>query len=63
MKILLKKAETHKNLNFGKHPMLRFYEKYNLASKSFLFNKEIKVEIFFESMFGKSKCDCRCLHF
>jgi hypothetical protein len=25
-------------LNFGKHPMLRFYEKHNLASKLFLFN-------------------------
>jgi hypothetical protein len=51
-------AQTHKNSNFGKHPMLRFYKKHNLASKLFLFNKETQVEIFFESMFGKSKCDC-----
>ncbi len=36
-----------------------FYKKYNLASKSFLFNKETLVEIFFESVFGKLKCDCR----
>ncbi len=58
-----KKAQTHKNSNFGKHPMLRFYKKHNLASKSFLFNKETQVENFFESVLGKSKCDCRCLHF
>ncbi len=58
-----KKAQTHKKLNFGKHPMLRFYEKHNLARKSFLFKKEAQVKIFFESVFGKSKCDCRCLHF
>jgi hypothetical protein len=51
-KILLKKAQTHKKSNFGKHPMLGFYEKHNLASKSFLFNKETQVEIFFESVFG-----------
>ncbi len=62
-KILLKKSQTHENLNFGKHPMLRCYEKHNLASKSFLFNKETQVEIIFESVFGKSKCDCQCLHF
>ncbi len=62
MKILPKKALTHKNSNFGKHPMLRFYEKHNLASKLF-FNKEIQLEIFLESVFGKSKCACRCLHF
>ncbi len=62
MKILLKKAQTHKNSNFGKHTMLRFYEKHNLASKLFLFNKETHVEIC-ESVCGKSKCDCRCLHF
>jgi hypothetical protein len=43
--------------------MLRFYKKHNLASKSFLFNKETQVEIFFESVLGKSKCDCRCSHF
>ncbi len=54
--ILLKKAQTHKKMNFGKHPMLRFYEKHNLASKSFLFNKETQVEIFFKSVFGKSNC-------
>jgi hypothetical protein len=36
--------------------MLRFYEKHNLASKLFLFNKETQVEIFFESVFGKSMC-------
>jgi hypothetical protein len=47
--ILLKKAQTHKKSNFSKHPMLRFYEKHNLASKLFLFNKETQVEIFFES--------------
>jgi hypothetical protein len=63
MIILLKKAQTHEKSNFGKHPMLRFYEKHNLASKSFLFNKETQVEIFFESVNGKLKCDCRCLHF
>ncbi len=62
-KILLKKAQTHKNLNFGKHPMLRLYKKHNFASKLFLFNKEPQVKIFFESVFKKSKCDCRCLHF
>jgi hypothetical protein len=43
--------------------LLRFCEKHNLASKLFLFNKETQVETFFESVFGKSKCDCRCLHF
>ncbi len=58
-----KKAQTHEKSNFGKHPMLRFYEKHNLASKLFLFNNETKVENFFESVFGKSKCDCWCLHF
>jgi hypothetical protein len=36
--------------------MLRFYEKHKLASMLFLFNKETKVEIFFESVFGKSNC-------
>jgi hypothetical protein len=25
--------------------------------------KHTQVEIFFESVFKKSKCDCRCLHF
>ncbi len=35
-----KKSTTHKKSNFGKPPMLRFYEKHNLASKLFLFNKE-----------------------
>jgi hypothetical protein len=49
-----KKAQTNKKLNFGKHPMLRFYDKHILASKLFLFNKETQVEIFFESVFGKS---------
>jgi hypothetical protein len=39
------------------------YKKQNLASKSFLINKETLVEIFFESVFKKLKCDCRCLHF
>jgi hypothetical protein len=63
MKTLLKKDQTHKKMNFGKHPMIRFYEKHNMGSKLFLFNKETKVEIFFESVFGKSKCDCWCLHF
>jgi hypothetical protein len=55
-KILLNKALTHEKLNFGKHPMLRFYEKHNLASKLFLFNKKTQVEIFFEPVFGKSNC-------
>ena len=41
---MLKKPQTHKNLNFGKHPMLRFYKKHNLASKLFLFNKETQVK-------------------
>jgi hypothetical protein len=40
-----KKAQTHKKSNFGKHPMLRFYKKHNLASKLFLFNKETQVEL------------------
>ena len=61
-KILLKKAQTHKNPNFGKHPMLRFYKKHK-ASKFFLLNKETEVDFFFESVLGKSKCDCRCPHF
>jgi hypothetical protein len=45
-----------KNQIFGKHPMLRFYEKHNLASKLFLFNKETQVENFFKPVFGKSNC-------
>ncbi len=49
--------------NFGKHQMFTFYEKHNLASKSFLFNKETQVEIFSEYVLGKSKCDCWCSHF
>jgi hypothetical protein len=57
------KLLTHKKSNFGKHPMLRLYKKHNLASKLFLFYKETQVEIFFESVLGKSKCDCRCSHF
>jgi hypothetical protein len=52
MKILLKKAQTHKKMNFGKLPMIRFYKKHSLASKLFLFNKETLVEIFFESVSG-----------
>ncbi len=56
MIILLKKAQTHNKLNVGKHPMLRFYKKHKLARKSFLFNKETQVEIFFEYVFGKSNC-------
>jgi hypothetical protein len=32
--------------------MLRFYEKHNLASKLFLFNKEIQREFFLESVYG-----------
>jgi hypothetical protein len=36
--------------------MLRFYKKHKLASNSFLLNKETQVEIFFESVFGKSNC-------
>jgi hypothetical protein len=56
MIILLKKAQTHKKTNVSKHPMLRFYENHKLASKLFLFNKETQVEIFIESVFGKSNC-------
>jgi hypothetical protein len=41
-----KKAQTHEKTNFSKHPMLRFYEKHNLASKSFLINKETQVDFF-----------------
>ncbi len=37
-------------------PMLWFYEKHKLASKSFLKKKKTQVEIFFESVFGKSNC-------
>jgi hypothetical protein len=39
-KILLKKAQTHEKLNYGRHPMLRFWEKHNLASKLFLLKKK-----------------------
>jgi hypothetical protein len=46
-----KKTQTHNKLNVSKHPMLRYYAKNKLASKSFLFNKEIQVEIFFEYVF------------
>jgi len=49
-----KKTQTHDNSNVGKHPMFRIYEKHKLASKLFLFHKETQVEIFFESVFGKS---------
>ncbi len=42
-KILLKKAQTYKKSDFGKHPMIRFYEKHILASKLFLINKETQV--------------------
>jgi hypothetical protein len=55
-KILLRKALTHDISNVGKHPMLRFYKKHKLASKSFIFNKETQVEILFESVFEKSNC-------
>jgi hypothetical protein len=51
-----KKAQTHNKSNVGKHPMLRFYKKHNLASKLILFNEETQVDIFFESVLGKSKC-------
>jgi hypothetical protein len=51
-KILLKKAQTHKKSNFGKHPMLRFYKKHNLASELFLFNKEIQVDFFWNLCLG-----------
>ncbi len=40
------------------HLMLRFYKKHNLASKLFLFNKEIQVEICLECFI-----DFLCLHF
>ncbi len=62
MKILLKKAQTQKKRILASSQLI-FYKKHNLASKLFLFNKENQVEIFFESAFGKSKSDCRCLHF
>jgi hypothetical protein len=51
-RILLKKAQTHENSNFGKHPMLRFYEKHSLASKFILFDKEIQVEFFLNLCLG-----------
>jgi hypothetical protein len=51
-----KKSLTHNKLNVGKHPILRFYKKHKLTSKLSLFNKETQVEIFFESVFGKSNC-------
>ncbi len=51
-KILLKKSQTHKKSNFGKHPMLRLYEKHNMASKLFIY-KDTQVEIFFKSVFRK----------
>ncbi len=57
-----KKALTHKKSNFGKHPMLRFYKKHNLASKLFLFYKETQENFFFD-VFLKSKCDCQYFHF
>jgi hypothetical protein len=41
---VLKKTQTHEKSNFGKHPMLRFYKKHNLASKLFLFKKEAQVK-------------------
>jgi hypothetical protein len=56
MIILLKIAQTHDKLNVGKHQMLRFCKKHKLASKSFLFNKETQVELFFEFVFEKSNC-------
>jgi hypothetical protein len=56
MIILLIKAQTNDKSNADKHPMLRFYKKHKLASKLFIFNKETQVEIFFESVFGKSNC-------
>ncbi len=58
-----KKIINTQKMDFGKHPMFRFYKKHNLASKLFLFYKETQVDIFFESVFRKSKCDCWCLHF
>jgi hypothetical protein len=51
-----KKVQTHDKSNVDKHPMLRFYKKHKLASKSFLFNKVNEVEIFFESIIGESNC-------
>jgi hypothetical protein len=51
-----KKNLTHDKLNVGKHLMLRFYWKHKLASKLLLYNKETQVEVFFESVFGKSNC-------
>jgi hypothetical protein len=29
----------------------------------FLLNRETQLEFFFETVFGKSKCDCWCSHF
>jgi hypothetical protein len=49
MKIPQKKTQTHEKSNFGKHPMLRFYEKHNMASNLFLFNKETQVELFLQN--------------
>jgi hypothetical protein len=46
-----KKNPTYEKSNFGKHPIIRSYEKHNLACKLFLFNKETQVEIFFKSVF------------
>ncbi len=50
-KISLKKAQTHKKLNYDRHPMLIFYKKHNLARELFLLNKETHVEFFFEAVF------------
>ncbi len=63
-KELLNKNLAKKNLsleesNFGRHLMLRFYEKHNLDSKSLLFNKETQVGFFFEVVFGNLMCDCQ----
>jgi hypothetical protein len=51
--LLNKNSPKHDKSNVGKHPMLRFHKS---ARKLFLFNKETQVEIFFESVFGKSNC-------
>jgi hypothetical protein len=51
-----KKSPNTQEIEFCKHPRLRFYKKHNLPRKLFLFNKETQVEIFFESVFGKYNC-------
>jgi hypothetical protein len=62
-KITKKRPFTPSGLTKKRTLEQEFYEKNNLASKLFLFNKETLVEIFFESVFWKIKCNCWCSHF